>query len=221
MLSFFDNKQSSLRSAMASIRASRAIGIAFVLLTLALAISVAFSLFLILNVSVGALRDGHLLVGSTVPVRLEFAAERLRLPTGLQHDGWVTTTVQLEQPGVAQELLSTAMLLVQLTLLVAVLWLLRAIVRSVRLGVPFGLGSVTRLRAIAAVLIIGGPLAEAVDEALRTALFDRLSEAQQAGVGTAGYTIPGNLILAGLGALVLAEVFAHGLSLQEDVEATI
>lgn len=206
---------------MTATRASRAVGIASVLLSLALAISVAFGLFLILNAAVGAVRDGRMLVGSTVPVRLQFAPERLRLPAGLQHDGWVTKTVQLERPGVAHELLSTAMLLVQLTLLVAVLWLLRAIVRSVRLGVPFGSGTVTRLRAIAGVLIIGGPLAEAVDEVLRTALFSRLSEAQQSGVGTAGYTIPGNLILAGLGALVLAEVFAHGLSLREDVEATI
>jgi Protein of unknown function (DUF2975) len=206
---------------MATSRTSRAVGIASVLLTLALVVSIAFSLFLILNVAVGAVRDGRMLAGSTVPVRLEFAPERLRLPPGLHHDGWVTKTVQLERPGVAQELLSTAMLLVQLTLLLAVLWLLRAIVRSVSLGVPFGAGTVTRLRAIAGVLIIGGPLAEAVDEGLRTALFGRLSEAQQAGVGTAGYTIPGNLILAGLGALVLAEVFAHGLSLREDVEATI
>ena len=65
------------------------------------------------------------------PVRLEFAPERLRLPPGLRHDGWVTRQCSWNAR-VFTRALDTATLLVQLTLLVAVLWLLKAIVRSVR-----------------------------------------------------------------------------------------
>ena len=36
-----------------------------------------------------------------------------------------------------------------------------------------------------------------------------------------GSSAPGSVLLAGLGALILAEVFAYGLRLREDVEATI
>jgi hypothetical protein len=40
-------------------------------------------------------------------------------------------------------------------------------------------------------------------------------------IGMAGYHLPGAAILAGLGAFILAEVFAHGLRLREDVEGTV
>ncbi|MDQ2984237.1 MAG: hypothetical protein M3R70_09995 [Actinomycetota bacterium] len=40
-------------------------------------------------------------------------------------------------------------------------------------------------------------------------------------VGFPGFSFPFVLVLAGLGAFVLAEVFAHGARLREDVAATI
>jgi hypothetical protein len=162
-----------------------------------------------------------MLVGATLPVRLDVSPDRLHLPPGLRHDGWLTTTVQVKDPTAAQEALAAAMDLTKLALFIAVVWLLRGIARSVRLGEPFGAGTVRRLRAVAGVLLVGAPIAEAINTGLRTALFDRLSAAQQTGIGTAGYTIPGSYLIAGLGALILAEVFAHGLRLREDVEGTI
>ena len=39
--------------------------------------------------------------------------------------------------------------------------------------------------------------------------------------GSAGFGVPGNALLGGLGAFILAEVLAYGLRLREDVEATI
>ena len=87
--------------------------------------------------------------------------------------------MQVKHPTAAQEALAAAMDLTQLTLFIAVLWLLRGIVRSVRLDEPFGAGTVRRLRGIAGVLLIGAPIVEAINEGLRTELFDRLSQAQQ------------------------------------------
>jgi len=206
---------------MAVTRPSRAVSFGYALLNLALLAAVAFALLQIVNPAVGAARDGRMLVGATIPAKLQIAPQRVHLPEGLRNDGWLTTTVQVEDPTVAQEALAAAMDLTQLALFITVLWLLRSIVRSVRLGEPFGAGTVRRMRGIAGVLLIGAPIVEAINEGLRTELFDRLSPAQQIGVGTAGYTIPGALLIAGLGALILAEVLAHGLQLHEDVEGTV
>ena len=202
-------------------RQSRAVNLGYALLNLVLLAAVAFAVLQIVNPAVGAARDGHMLVGATLPARVQISPQRVHLPEGLRHDGWLTTTVQVKDPTVAQEALAAATGLTQLTLFIAVLWLLRGIVRSVRLDQPFGAGTVLRLRGIGGVLLIGAPIVEAINEGLRTELFDRLSPAQQTGVGTAGYTIPGALLIAGLGALILAEVFAHGLRLREDVEGTV
>jgi Protein of unknown function (DUF2975) len=206
---------------MNATRQSRAVNLGYALLNLVLLAAVAFAALQIVNPAVGAARDGRMLVGATIPAKLQISPQRIHLPPGLRHDGWLATTAQVKHPTAAQEALAAAMDLTQLTLFIAVLWLLRGIVRSVRLGEPFGAGTVRRLRGIAGVLLIGAPIVEAINEGLRTELFDRLSPAQQTGVGTAGYTIPGALLIAGLGALILAEVFAQGLRLREDVEGTV
>jgi hypothetical protein len=41
------------------------------------------------------------------------------------------------------------------------------------------------------------------------------------GISEAGFSLPGGLMLGGLGAFILAEVFAFGLQLREDVEGTV
>ena len=213
MLSFFDNKRLSPRSVMTATRASRAVGVASVLLSLALAISVAFGAFLILNAAAARYRTAT--CSSARPYRCDCGSRRSgSCCRRALHDGWSSrrsswnarSCTRAPEHSDAARAAHTAS---------GRAFSPESNVGSVRLGIPFGSGTVSRLRAIAGVLIIGGPLAEAVNEGLRTALFSRLSEAQQSGVGTAGYTIPGNVILAGLGALVLAEVFAHGVSLRE------
>lgn len=200
---------------------SRAVTLGYALLNLLIAAAVAFGAFQIANAAVGATRGGKMLVGASLPVRLQISPRRVSLPTGLRHDGWVATTVQVQDPTGAQEALAAAIDVTQLALFIAVLWLLRGIARSVKKGDPFGPGNVRRLRGIGGLLVIGAPIVELINTGLRTELFDRLSASQSAGLGTAGYTIPGAFLVAGLGAFMLAEVFAHGLRLREDSEGTI
>ena len=52
-------------------------------------------------------------------------------------------------------------------------------------------------------------------------LFNALPPYPTIDLGSEGLSIPGNALLAGLGVFILAEVFAYGSRLREDVEATI
>ena len=101
------------------------------------------------------------------------------------------------------------------------LWLLRGVARSVREGDPFHAANVRRLRGIGFVLALGGPVVEIFNSSVRQQLWESLPPRPYGDIGTAGFGLPGNLVLAGLGAFILAEVFAHGLRLREDLEGTV
>src|SRR5438105_15937150 len=77
---------------------------------------------------------------------------------------------------------------------------------------------VQRLRRLGFLLVVGAPVVELVNWALRLSLSNTLPNPLTV---TPGFSFPFALLLAGLGAFVLAEVFAHGTRLREDVEATI
>jgi hypothetical protein len=66
--------------------------------------------------------------------------------------------------------------------------------------------------------VLGAPAAQIVNWALRLALGNTTPLSD---LSTAGLSIQAAPLVAGLGAFVLAEVFAHGVRLREDVEATI
>jgi hypothetical protein len=102
-----------------------------------------------------------------------------------------------------------------------VLWLLRGLARSVRQGDPFDADNVRRLRGIGSVLVFGGLLVEILNASLRAQLWDSLPPGGYGDIGTEGFGLPGNMLLAGLGAFILAEVFAHGLRMREDLEGTV
>jgi hypothetical protein len=77
--------------------------------------------------------------------------------------------------------------------------------------------NVRRLRIIGFILAVGVPVTGYVTQLIDGAL------AAGSTVGELGqsYTLSGNGPLAGLGVFVLAEVFAHGVRLREDVEGTV
>jgi Protein of unknown function (DUF2975) len=181
-------------------------------------LSVVIGCLIIVNELVGAARGGDMPVGS-LSVDAALAPDHLRsLPHGIKVHDDLRLSAEVVDPTSAQLLLATGTQVGPLALLIASLWLLRALARSVREREPFGEANVRRLRALGFLLVLGSPAVAVVNWALRLALGNTspLSD-----LSTAGLSIQAAPLIAGLGAFVLAEVFAHGVRLREDVEATI
>ena len=109
-----------------------------------------------------------------------------------------------------------------------VLWLLRGVARSVRDGTPSERRTSAVLRAIGVLLIVGVPALHYVAAALQSAVADPYLSSplepfsrQRLLPPDDRFFFPATALLCGLGAFVLAQVFAHGTGLREDVDATI
>lgn len=100
----------------------------------------------------------------------------------------------------------------------AVLVVLLKLVRSARGGDPFTPVNVRRLRLLAVLVGVGGVLAGAGAEMLEAWMLDH-SAAAAFTVKEA--VLPLNAVLLGLLIAVLAEVWAHGVRLREDVEGLV
>jgi hypothetical protein len=176
----------------------------------------------VVNTAVGVARGGDRLVGRRqLDVHVEVPPERVRLPDGLRQNGWLPAIARVEHPTSKQLVLSGAIDLSQAALFITGLWLLRGIASSVRRGDPFNAANVRRLRGIGFLLILGAPVAALLNWSLQLQLSDALPPGRFGNIGTTGFSLPGNALLAGLGVFILAEVFAHGLRLREDVEGTV
>lgn len=207
---------------MSAQQPSRAVRVGYALTNLLLVVSVGFAAFLLVDGAVGVARDGERLVsGRTLDVHVQVPPERVRLPDGLRHDGWLPAVARIEHPGSREIALWTALQLTQALLFIAVLWLLRGLARSVRKGDPFDAANVQRLRGIGSLLAFGGLLVEILDSSIRTQLWESLPPGRFGNIGTEGFGLPANMLLAGLGAFILAEVFAQGLRMREDLEGTV
>ncbi|HET6749674.1 MAG TPA: DUF2975 domain-containing protein [Actinomycetes bacterium] len=103
-------------------------------------------------------------------------------------------------------------------LVVAALWQLWGLLRSARRGDPFTIANVWRLRQFGWLLLLGWPLVAYLTMALKEWLASSLPANETGGL----FAPPiGGALVFGLAVLVLAEVFAHGLRLREDVEGTV
>ena len=181
--------------------------------TLLLVAGIAFGVFLVGSALDGVVRGGHELA-----VRQEVSADEVSsLPISVDRPQTVPVTVHLEDARPNQVFVSLGRDLVAVTLIVAGLWLLRLLLRSVRDGDPFTAANVLRLRAIGFLLVVGAPVAHLVAYACDQWL------ASTSTVGELGstFTVPGAGPVAGLGVFVLAEVFAHGARLRADIEGTV
>jgi hypothetical protein len=172
--------------------------------------------------TVDALRGGprDVLVEASAPL------DEKRLPKGVWPTSEQRTRFQLQRPSARQRRLAYAGEMLPLLLWIAVLWQVRGIARSVRDGDPFGQKNVTRLRIIGVLLIVGGLAVDYGQQALQDAIVDPYLLSTSAPLSTPGlrpasHDLPDMPLLGGLIALVLAHVFAHGVQLREDVEATI
>ena len=207
---------------MSAHQSSRAVRAGYVLTTLLLIVSVGFAAFLVVDGAVGVARGGERLVtGRSLDVHVQVPPERVQLPAGLRHDGWLPAVARVQHPGAREIALWTALQLTQAALFIAVLWLLRGLARSVRHGDPFDAANVRRLRGIGSLLAFGGLLVEMLNASIRSTLWQGLPPGAFGDVGTEGFSVPGNMLLAGLGAFILAEVFAQGLRMREDLEGTV
>jgi hypothetical protein len=199
---------------------SGAVTIGYRLVTLMLLVATAFLALELASIIVGIARGGDsLLHGDPLTVPLQANPEHLRgLPPSVHLNDWPNVDVEISDPSIEVMVLRSAVDLPPLALLIGVLWLLRGLVGSVRAGEPFGEANVRRLRMLGAVLVAGGLAAALVQSVLRLWLFNALPPSNLAG---RGFEFPGGAVLAGLGAYILAEAFAYGLRLREDVEGTI
>ena len=201
---------------------SRAVRAGYALTTFLLVVSIGYSAFLLVDGAVGVARDGERLVGGrALDVHVQVPPERVQLPDGLRHDGWLPAVARIEHPGAREVALSTGLDLTEAALFIWVLWLLRGLARSVYEGDPFDAANVQRLRGIGSALVFGGVLVEILNSSIRAQLWQALPQDRFGNVATEGFGLPGNMLLAGLGAFILAEVFAHGLRMREDLEGTV
>lgn len=200
-----------------AVRAGQAI------VTALLVFTVAFAVLVVASVGVGIARDGDsLLYGDTLTVPLQLSPDDLGpLPEGLRLNGWPDVHVEIHDPTTKQMLLRSATDFGPLALFIAGLWLLRGFMRSVREGDPFGVANVRRLRGLGFLLVVGAPLVELINYLVRQALFNEVPAFPSVDLGSAGYALPAGAMIGGLGAFILAEVFAYGVRLREDVEGTI
>ena len=196
---------------------SRAVTAGYRIASVLLAIAVGFGVLWVVSITLDIVQGGD-----TVQVPVQLSPEDVGpLPEGIHVAGWPDLTVEVADPTTKQTLLQGALAIGPGLLVIAGLWLLRGFLRSVLAGDPFGARNVQRLRNLGLLLAAGTPLVALVDTALRNALFDELPPYPSLDLGSAGFSLPLGALLAGLGAFILAEVFAYGRRLREDVEATI
>jgi hypothetical protein len=181
--------------------------------TVLLVLSIGFGLFLLVGAVAGFGPSGH-----EVAVHTRVAATRVaELPKDAVEPDDVGVTVRVRQASREQTRWAAARDLAPGIVVVAAVWLLRGLLTSVRGGDPFTNKNVTRLRALGLVVLVGVPAAGLVSSAFESAL------ANSAGLDGSGIhlAIPGNAFLGGLAVFVLAEVFAAGVRLRDDLEGTI
>ena len=201
---------------------SRSTRVALFVLNFLLVILIAAAAAEFVSTVVGVARGGDPLFGGrTLPVHAQLPRDQAKsLPPGvhLAHDPEIV--LEVKDPSVKQLLLSRLAGVGPFVLLVGTLWWIRGLARSIKEGDPFSRANVQRLRNIGFLLAFGGLVVAVINETLVEALANTLPPTLNIGF-SGGFVVPGNLLLAALGAFVLAEVFAYGVRLRKDVEATI
>lgn len=196
-------------------RPSGAVTAGYVIATVLLALLLAVGAFKVVSTAFALTRDGAL------GTEAFLSPDDVSLRDGVSFSGWPKVTLRIDEPTTTQVLLDAASGLGLFLLIGAALWLLRGIAGSVREGNAFGFENVRRLRLLGFLLVVGAPAVSFVNMILRRELYDRLPAGRFGEIGAAGLTSPAGPLLAGLGAFILAEVFAHGVRLREDVEGTV
>jgi Protein of unknown function (DUF2975) len=191
----------------------------YLAVTALLVASLAAGVVLTASTAFGAVRGDHTITVDRVIVPEHVPEPFTALPANLEPtNGSIPVTVTIHHASPAQLFLHLATTLLPGLLVVALLWQLWGLLRSARRGDPFTTANVWRLRRFGWLLLLGWPLVAY----LTTALKGDLAATVPADVTSTLFALDIlGVLLFGLAVLVLAEVFAHGLRLREDVEGTI
>jgi len=200
---------------------SRAARTAYLVLTVIFWITVVAGLVLVAHRLVGFGQDSGTL---TLPASV--SVNDVRLPETFEIAGPLPVNVDLADPSLSQRVIATVPVFVWWALALVVLWLVRKVARSAAQGDPFKASNVTRLRWLGALFLLGFPFATMIAGYFGDLLFSP-------DVWTGGPLPPGGIdtgsqvvvsapaIMAAVCLFALAEVFAYGARLREDVDATI
>ncbi len=198
-------------------RSPSAVAVEYLTLVL-LCLAILFAVAMIIGAAAGDGRDD-------ITVKATAALDDDRLAKGVYTTGEQQTTIVIDDADPREQRLALASDLLAPVLLLAVMWLIFSIARSVRYGDPFVRANVRRLQAIGGLLILGVLAVHFAGGALRDELLApylrAAAELDGAGLRPPDGEFPAYAPLCGLGILVLAQVFAHGTRLREDVDATI
>ena len=201
---------------------SRATRTAYLVLTVSFWIAVVVGVLLVSHRLFGLLQDaGTMTIPASFDVDVPLPPETFEEG----HAASVSVSVDVHDPSMKQRVIAAVPLLVWWTLVAFILWLLRGVARTGVRGEPFRPSNVIRLRWLGTIFLLGFPLATFVERSFTEWFFS-------AGVWTGGPLPPGGIatkasllsgpsILAAVSLFALAEVFAYGARLREDVDATI
>lgn len=186
--------------------------------TVALVVSVLFTAFHAVQLATG--RDGD----------VDFAAIALvdqgSIAAGIELSDLTNDDFRVVNPSARESRLSAADGLLLGLLLAGLTFLLRGMTRSARDGDPFVEANVRRLRGIGVRLVIGSVAVAIGRDLIGDAIADpyllpNLATGPGPGLFEAADSFFGAELFTGLAAIVLAQVFAAGVRLHDDVDATI
>ena len=199
-------------------RPSRPASIGYGIVTIFLGLALIGGVYAIGYAAVGALQgDGSIALDRTAP-----PDQLASLPPDIKPTDQCCAVIQtINDATPLQLLLWTASDLIVIALAFVALWQLRGLLGSVRHGDPFHATNVRRLRWFGWLLMLGYPAVALASSLLKESLGSTMPEAQPLLGNSAPAVNPAAALLAGLAVLVLAEAFAHGVRLREDVEGTI
>jgi hypothetical protein len=162
--------------------------------------------------TIGAIRGDHTVTAQREVSLLTEVPQAVKVPTD------VVAEIRISNATSGQIALAALKDLMFLLVAIPGLFLVRQLVRTARDGDPFIEPNIHRLRLLGYLLIFGPPLATMLSKMLEGWL------ALSSGfTGGNPVTLEFSLVgpVCGVGALVLAQVFAHGVRLREDVEGTV
>ena len=199
---------------------SRAARTAYLVLTVIFWMTVVVGLVLVAHRLFGLGQDSGTL---TLPASVSL--DDVPLPETFEVAGPLPVTVDIADPSLTQRVIATVPVFVWWALGLVLLWLVRKVARSAAQGDPFRDSNVTRLRWLGALFLLGVPLATTIGGYFEELLFspDIWTGPVPPGGFATGFDVmvSAPAIMAAVSLFALAEVFAYGARLREDVDATI